>query len=115
MLVISATIAGIVFEADGEVVFRAEPALTQFNNQVQAVATPSIWSTPTRDIYVALSSLEDGQVTINLYRYPFMWLLWTGGLTVMVGGVWALAGGARRRGAAVQLEEHRTSEKGAHD
>ncbi|MCB2412544.1 heme lyase CcmF/NrfE family subunit [Demequina sp. TTPB684] len=111
----SATIAGIVFEADGEVVFRAEPALTQFNNQVQAVATPSIWSTPTRDIYVALSSLEDGQVTINLYRYPFMWLLWTGGLTVMVGGVWALAGGARRRGAAVQLEEHRTSEKGAHD
>ena len=69
----SATIARIVFEAGGDVVYRAEPALTQFNNQVQAVATPSVWSTPTRDIYVALSSLEEDRVAINLYRYPYIY------------------------------------------
>ena len=111
----SATIARIVFEAGGDVVYRAEPALTQFNNQVQAVATPSVWSTPTRDIYVALSSLEEDRVAINLYRYPYMWLLWTGGITVMVGGFWALGlgGRARGRGAATQAENDRVGEQGA--
>ena len=96
-------------------VYRAEPALTQFNNQVQAVATPSVWSTPTRDIYVALSSLEEDRVAINLYRYPYMWLLWTGGITVMVGGFWALGlgRGARGRGAATQAENDRAGEQGA--
>lgn len=91
----TSTIARVVFEADGEVEFGAEPALTQFNNQVQAVATPSVWSTPSRDIYVALSSLEADRIGLNLYRYPYMWLLWAGGTLVMVGGVWAL--GFRRR------------------
>ncbi|MHB1067690.1 MAG: cytochrome c-type biogenesis CcmF C-terminal domain-containing protein, partial [Candidatus Nanopelagicales bacterium] len=109
----SATIALIVFEAEGEVVYRAEPALTQFNNQVRAVATPSVWGSPTRDIYVALSSLEDDRVAINLYRYPYMWLLWAGGITVMLGGLWALGRGPRGRGASGQPEESRVGELGA--
>ena len=34
-----------------------------------------MWTRPTQDIYVALTSLESGRVGLNLYRYPFMWLL----------------------------------------
>jgi cytochrome c-type biogenesis protein CcmF len=83
---------------DGDDVVRvAGPRLNQYPNQVQAVATPSVWSTPREDIYVALSSLEDGQVSLSLYRYPLMWTLWAGGLLVAAGGFWAIGGRHRRR------------------
>lgn len=104
----SATVARIVFEVDGRVVHTAEPALTQFNNQVQAVATPSVWSTPSSDVYVALSSMEPGSIGLNLYRYPFMWLLWAGGSLVMVGGLWAL--GAPRRSPQAPVAQARNDE-----
>lgn len=89
--------ARIVLEEDGKVVRVAEPALTQFQNATQAVGTPSVWTRPTQDIYVALSSIESGQVSLNIYRFPFMWLLWAGGSIVMLGGFWALWGRPRRR------------------
>lgn len=100
-----ATAARIVFTEDGKVVYTAEPALTKFNNQVQAVATPAVWSTPTRDIYVALSSLEPGRIGINFYRYPYMWMLWTGGAVVIIGGVWALGFRSRSRDRPVALHQ----------
>jgi cytochrome c-type biogenesis protein CcmF len=85
---------------DGDDVVRvAGPRLNQYPNQAQAVATPSVWSTPREDIYVALSSLEDGQVSLSLYRYPLMWTLWAGGLLVAAGGFWAIGG--RRRPESV--------------
>ncbi|OMH23828.1 cytochrome C biogenesis protein CcmF [Tersicoccus phoenicis] len=112
----SATVARIVFEADGKTVYVAEPALTKFNNQAQAVATPAVWSTSTRDIYVALSSVEAGSVGLSLYRYPFMWLLWAGGLLVMVGGLWALGLPRLRRQApdAVRPQEDDVAEVDVH-
>ncbi|MDT0275569.1 heme lyase CcmF/NrfE family subunit [Blastococcus goldschmidtiae] len=80
-----------------DVVRIAGPSLNQYPSQQQAVATPSVWSTPREDIYVALTSLEDGQVSVNLYRYPLMWTLWAGGLLVAAGGFWAVGGSPRRR------------------
>ncbi|CCG02806.1 heme lyase CcmF/NrfE family subunit [Blastococcus saxobsidens] len=80
-----------------DVVRIAGPSLNQYPSQQQAVATPSVWSTPREDIYVALTSLEDGQVSVNLYRYPLMWTLWAGGLLVAAGGFWAVGGRPRRR------------------
>jgi cytochrome c-type biogenesis protein CcmF len=80
-----------------DVVRMAGPSLNQYPSQQQAVATPSVWSTPREDIYVALTSLEDGQVSVNLYRYPLMWTLWAGGLLVAAGGFWAVGGRPRRR------------------
>ncbi|MHB1235589.1 MAG: heme lyase CcmF/NrfE family subunit, partial [Microbacteriaceae bacterium] len=103
----TATAARVVFKADGKVVYGAEPALTQFNNQVQAVATPSVWSTPSRDIYVSLTSLEpgaNGRVGLNLIRYPYMWLLWAGGWLTLLGGVWALGLQRGTRDSAVTPE-----------
>ena len=85
-----------LLDGDGRVVQRMEPQLTKFNNSVQAVGTPDVWTTPTRDVYVSLSSLRPRQVGLNLHRYPFRWVLWAGGSMVMIGGLWALGG--RRRG-----------------
>jgi cytochrome c-type biogenesis protein CcmF len=92
-----ARVARIVFRHDGRVVHVAEPALTTFTSQVQAVGTPSVWSTPGRDVYVSLSSLEAQRIGVNVYRYPFMWLVWAGGTLVALGGLWALGGRRRRR------------------
>lgn len=89
----------LVFEKDGQVVRIAEPRLTTFNNQVQAVATPSVWTTPSRDVYVALTSLENDRIGLNVYEYPLRWLLWAGGSMVMLGGFWALGLPGRRSGA----------------
>ena len=80
-----------------DVVRSAGPSLNQYPSQQQAVATPSVWSTPREDIYIALTSLEDGQVSLSLYRYPLMWTLWAGGLLVAAGGFWAVGGRPWRR------------------
>ena len=91
--------AHIVFRQDGQVVWTAEPQLNLFANQTQAVGQPAVWTGPTRDIYVSLAQLGDGdgdEVSLNLYRYPLMVWLWISGTLVAAGGLWALSGRTRR-------------------
>ncbi|MPZ66015.1 MAG: heme lyase CcmF/NrfE family subunit [Pseudonocardiaceae bacterium] len=90
------TDAHIAFRAEGEVVRVARPRLSSFAGRPQAVGGPSVWSTPTRDIYVALADLQPDRVTLNLYHYPLMSWMWVGGVLVMAGGCWALSGRVRR-------------------
>ena len=111
--------ARVVFrDSSGNVVRVAEPRLTKFQNQPQAVGTPSVWTSPSRDVYVALSSLASDRIGINVYRYPFMWVLWVGGLMVMAGGFLALGTRSRRRpssttsGAAPETPEIDTDTRG---
>ncbi len=85
----------------GRVVRVAEPRLSMFPRQVTAVAAPSVWTTPTQDVYVALTRLDGQRAAVNLYRYPLMWLLWAAGFLVMLGGLWALGGRRRRTGPVV--------------
>lgn len=102
--------ARIVLTEDGRVARIAEPQLTKFRNTAQAVGTPSVWTRPTQDVYVALTSLQSGRVSLNLYRYPFMWLLWAGGSLVMLGGFWALGARPRRRPAPAEPEPRAPTE-----
>ncbi len=97
--------ARFVLREHGRVVRVAEPRLSTFPNQVQAVAAPSVWTTPSQDIYLALTRLDAQRAAINLYRYPLMWLLWAAGFLVMLGGIWAL-------GAHLPLRRPRRSESG---
>jgi len=89
------TDAHLVFRNDGDAAWTATPRLTAFDNQPQAVGAPSVWVRPGSDIYVALSTLTPQSVSVNLYRYPLLSLLWVGGGIVVAGGLWALSG--RRR------------------
>ena len=93
------TDAHLVFRRDGRVEHVATPRLTAFSNQPQAVGAPSVWTRPGSDIYVALSTLQPDTVSVNLYRFPLLSLLWVGGALMVAGGLWAL-GGRRRRPAA---------------
>jgi cytochrome c-type biogenesis protein CcmF len=92
--------AHLSFRRHNAVEWVAKPALSQFTNQVQAVGTPTVWSTPARDIYVALTEKTPEQITVSFYRFPLMSWLWFGGLLVVAGGLWALSGRTRRRSPA---------------
>ncbi|GAB3685388.1 heme lyase CcmF/NrfE family subunit [Saccharopolyspora sp. ID03-671] len=96
------TVADIRISDDGGVLQVATPRMSSFRGQAQAVAAPSVWSTSTQDIYVALAQFNPDRVTINLYRYPLMVWMWLGGSLIAAGGFWALSG--RRRARARLLD-----------
>ncbi|MFZ5851876.1 MAG: heme lyase CcmF/NrfE family subunit [Actinomycetota bacterium] len=99
------TAAEIALYRDGRVVRVAEPRLNAFPNQVTAVASPSVWSTPAADLYVALTQLDGQSASVGLYRYPLMWLLWTGGFLTAAGGFWALGVPTWRRRTSAATPE----------
>jgi cytochrome c-type biogenesis protein CcmF len=68
-----------------------EPAFHQYPNQREPIGQPAVWTTPGGDdAYVALLGLDDAGVTLHLYRYPWMLLVWVGGLTMAAGGALGL-------------------------
>jgi cytochrome c-type biogenesis protein CcmF len=83
-----------------------QPALTQYPNQVQAVPTPAVHTGLREDVYLSLVRIEEGtaRVTIDVFRFPLMWLLWLGGLVVVSGGALSFFG--RRLRTAVREAAH---------
>ena len=79
-----------------------QPALTQYPNQVQAVPTPAVHTGLREDVYLSLVRIEEGtaRVTIDVFRFPLMWLLWLGGLVVVSGGALSFFGRRRLRSEA---------------
>ncbi|MFC7339895.1 heme lyase CcmF/NrfE family subunit [Saccharopolyspora griseoalba] len=92
----SVTEARIAFRRDGTVVHVAAPRVSAFRNQQQAVGTPSVWTSPGQDVYVALADLQPNRVNLNLYRYPLMVWMWVAGGVMALGGLWALGLVTRR-------------------
>jgi cytochrome c-type biogenesis protein CcmF len=85
-----------------------EPRLNQYPNQVQAIPTPSVRTGIREDVYLSLVRIQQDSATVSVdaFRFPLMWLLWTGGLIVFLGGLTAYAGGrrpARRVSEAVDV------------
>jgi cytochrome c-type biogenesis protein CcmF len=91
--------ARIELRRDGDLVRVAEPTLNKFPNMVQLVGTPSVWTNLRggEDVYTSLAALEGDRATVNLFRYPFLFLLWVGGLLTAGGGLLSLAMRRRRR------------------
>ena len=75
------------------------PEFRKFPNQVQPVGQPAVWtSIRGDDAYLSLLSLDEDGAVLHVYRYPWLSLIWFGGLTCAAGG--ALSIGlrfARRR------------------
>ncbi|MEX2419087.1 MAG: cytochrome c-type biogenesis CcmF C-terminal domain-containing protein [Acidimicrobiia bacterium] len=75
------------------------PRLNQYENQVQAIPTPAVHTGLREDVYLSLVRIEQGTsaVTIDAMRFPLMWMLWLGGLVVVVGGAWSFTAKRRTR------------------
>ncbi|HEX6236419.1 MAG TPA: heme lyase CcmF/NrfE family subunit [Acidimicrobiales bacterium] len=74
------------------------PAINRFPNGQTSVGTPSVRTTPTRDVYLALSQPpdEDGRVVVRVIVQPMVMWLWVGGGVMVVGTALAAFPGRRR-------------------
>jgi cytochrome c-type biogenesis protein CcmF len=86
---------------------RGTPALSMLGASTQALATPSIVTGPTTDVYIVLLNVDPvaGTVSLRLTIQPFMSWLWVGGLLVAGGGVAALGPRLARRSAPAATRE----------
>ncbi len=86
-------VRGAVFEVSrGGESRTMRPEFHQFPNQVQPVGEPAVWtSLHGDDAYLSLLSLDEDNVVLHVYRYPWLSLIWVGGLTCAAGGVLSLA------------------------
>jgi cytochrome c-type biogenesis protein CcmF len=66
-----------------------------------SVATPSVHTGFTEDVFVALRVPGD-EIVIDVMVFPLMWLLWAGGLIAVGGGLWAVYARKPRRRREVE-------------
>ncbi len=82
-----------------DLVARLEPRLNDYDSG-QTVASPAVHTGWRGDFYVSLASWdEDGAIALDLYWFPYIWLVWVGGFTTALGGAFAWL--MRRRAASV--------------
>ena len=78
--------------ARGGSVRTLEPQLRTYPNQREPLAKPDVWTRwQGDDAYVAILALDETSVTLHVYRYPWLWLVWAGGLTMAAGAVVSVA------------------------
>jgi len=83
--------AEVELTRNGGVIALLEPSLNSFPNQVQAIATPAIHTDLSGDVYITLTRIDENAIALDLWRYPFEFLIWMGGFIIVAGGVWSLA------------------------
>ncbi|MFQ5515982.1 MAG: heme lyase CcmF/NrfE family subunit [Acidimicrobiia bacterium] len=98
------TVIGATVEVtrEGERVGTLRPRLNQYPNQVQPVASPAVMTRLRDDLYLSLVRIEEsGTISLDVFRFPLMWLLWAGGGIVVGGAAWSLLA---RKPARVPVE-----------
>ena len=66
-----------------------EPVFNQYARP-PAVATPSVHTGLVEDVFIALAAVPEDDVVIDVLVFPLMWMLWSGGLVMVGGGMWAV-------------------------
>jgi cytochrome c-type biogenesis protein CcmF len=76
---------------------RVSPALRDYPNSVQPIATPSVMTSAGEDFYLTLLAYdpEAGTVTLRLFVNPLVAWIWVGGAIVVLGALFAIWPGRR--------------------
>jgi cytochrome c-type biogenesis protein CcmF len=85
----------------GDVIAVHEPRLNTYFSTRQAIATPSVHIEFAGDLYFSLTAISDESAVVDLYWFPFVWLIWFGGGLMVAGGMWAWLARRGRQDAAV--------------
>jgi cytochrome c-type biogenesis protein CcmF len=72
-----------------------QPSVNRYPNFTQPVGTPAVRTGLIDDVYLTITSGDANRVGLEILIFPFMWLLWAGGLITVAGGFWAFV--MRRR------------------
>jgi cytochrome c-type biogenesis protein CcmF len=71
------------------------PAISQFGTYAEAVGTPGINVSPTRDVYLTIDAppkTANGVITLGVVVQPLIFWLWTGAMVMIAGAFLAAAG-----------------------
>jgi cytochrome c-type biogenesis protein CcmF len=80
---------------DGRQVGVLEPSINDYFMQGQVIGTPSVASSLGGDLYLTLDRFNDDGITVKAFWFPYIWMVWAGGLLAGIGPLWAWV--ARRR------------------
>jgi cytochrome c-type biogenesis protein CcmF len=67
-----------------------EPRVNTYTGSSQPIGTPAVWTGFIDDVYVGLAGGSATSVELNVFVFPLQWLLWAGGLIVVLGGAFAM-------------------------
>lgn len=62
------------------------PSVNAYPGFTQPIGTPDVWTRFTEDVYLRISGGTDASITIDVFIFPFQWLLWFGALVIVAGG-----------------------------
>lgn len=76
--------------SDGEFVRKVQPTLNEYPNSENTLSDPVIFGNLQRDMYFIYKGTTEGQAVLKVKRLPFVKLIWVGGMTLVVGGIFAI-------------------------
>ncbi len=65
-----------------------EPRLNQYPTTTQSIASPAVRTGIRGDLYLSLAAIDPSRITLGIYWFPFIWLVWVGGFMAALGAAW---------------------------
>ncbi|MGB8362077.1 MAG: heme lyase CcmF/NrfE family subunit [Acidimicrobiia bacterium] len=81
----------------GDSVSVLEPRLNQYGSSA-TIATPAVHTSFKGDIYLTIKGIGPDRVTLGVWWFPLIWMVYVGGLLAGLGGFWSRLAGRRSRG-----------------
>ncbi|MCB1246861.1 MAG: heme lyase CcmF/NrfE family subunit, partial [Acidimicrobiia bacterium] len=88
------------------------PSINSYPGAGQPIATPDVWTTWSTDVYLGIAGGSIEAIKLNVFVFPYQWLLWFGGLVVVVGGAVAFS---RKPGRGAVASHHHGDERASSD
>jgi cytochrome c-type biogenesis protein CcmF len=111
------TVSGVVINLLDEgcvnVQTTLRPSVNTYPGASQPIGTPDVWTSFSEDVYVGIAGGGADRILLNIFVFPFQWLLWFGGIVVVAGGIIAFWRKPARRPEA--SEQATTADKGISD
>ncbi|HEX2369364.1 MAG TPA: cytochrome c-type biogenesis CcmF C-terminal domain-containing protein [Acidimicrobiia bacterium] len=81
--------ATIVVERDSEIVSELQPRINEYPGTGAGIVTPAVHSSLRGDVYLTLTRIDAGGITLEMDTTPAVWLIWLGGLVAASGGAFS--------------------------
>ena len=51
--------------------------------------SPAVMTSLRGDLYLSLTSIDSDGISLEVYWFPFVWMVWAGGFLTAAGGIWS--------------------------
>lgn len=84
------TVAGVIVlvfdESCTDQLAELRPSVSAYPGVSQPIGTPSVWTSFSEDVYLGVAGGSAQTVLLNVFVFPFQWLLWFGAFVIALGG-----------------------------